>query len=359
MSNLDDYLRRFAQLHTDRNRTRWPAETHHRAPHKPFLLLAVADLSANGRLTTNFIQFNAELRDAFGLYWKALFGHERPSGSPLLPYFYLKSDGFWHLIPVPGQESGLTQTREIGSVTQLQALVLGVALDPALYELLGSEGSRGELRRILFESYFIPEVRAPLVEASRVLSDSLHYGQALLGCVQERFMLEAPGSDQHYRTEARSVTFRRIVVEAYSHTCALCGVRLLTPEGRTAVTAAHIVPWRVTHNDDPRNGLALRGLHHWSFEQGLVTVAAASRSGSHQLLPMTQAPSACGSSLAKKCVILATRIWLRPLTRSTGTLSTSSGPGLLRDWSSNRCIEKGLTGRRESPGPGELTGDLA
>jgi putative restriction endonuclease len=40
------------------------------------------------------------------------------------------------------------------------------------------------------------------------------------------------------------------------------------------VAAAHIVPWRVTHNDDPRNGLALCGLHHWSFDQGLVTVAA-------------------------------------------------------------------------------------
>lgn len=262
MSDFDGYLRRFAQLHTDRSRTRWPAETHYRAPHKPFLLLAVTDLIANGRLTTNFIQFNSELRDAFDLYWKALFGHERPSGSPLLPYFHLKSDEFWHLIPVPGQESTLKQTREVGSMTQLQALVLGAALDPALYDLLGAEGTRGELRRILFETYFVPEVRAGLVEASRVLSDSLHYGQALLGRVQERFMLEAPAADQRYRTEARSVAFRRIVVEAYYHTCALCGVRLLTPEGRTAVAAAHIVPWRVTHNDDPRNGLALCGLHH-------------------------------------------------------------------------------------------------
>ena len=130
MSNLDDYLRRFAQLHTDRNRTRWPAETHHRAPHKPFLLLAVTDLMANGRLATNFIQFSAELRDAFDLYWSALFGRERPGSSPLLPFFHLKSEGFWHLLPVPGQEDVLKQTREIGSITQLHALVLGAALDP-------------------------------------------------------------------------------------------------------------------------------------------------------------------------------------------------------------------------------------
>jgi putative restriction endonuclease len=92
--------------------------------------------------------------------------------------------------------------------------------------------------------------------------------------VQERFVLEAPAADQQYRAEARTVTFRRIVVEAYGHTCVLRGVRLIAPEGRTAVVAAHIVPRRVTHNDDPGNGLALCGLHHWSFDQGLITVAA-------------------------------------------------------------------------------------
>jgi putative restriction endonuclease len=63
------------------------------------------------------------------------------------------------------------------------------------------------------------------------------------------------------------------VVEAYEHTCAVCKVRLVTPEGRTAVAAAHIVPWSLSHNDDPRNGMALCGLHHWSFDQGLIGVA--------------------------------------------------------------------------------------
>ena len=45
-----------------------------------------------------------------------------------------------------------------------------------------------------------------------------------------------------------------------------------TPEGRTAVAAAHIIPWRYSHNDDPRNGMALCGLHHWTFDEGLVTI---------------------------------------------------------------------------------------
>jgi putative restriction endonuclease len=68
------------------------------------------------------------------------------------------------------------------------------------------------------------------------------------------------------------VAFRRVVIQAYNHTCALCGVRIITPEGRTAVSAAHIVPWSISRNDDPRNGLALCGLHHWTFDQGVVGV---------------------------------------------------------------------------------------
>ncbi len=272
MPSLDDYLARFARLHTDRNRIRWTAETQHRAPHKPFLLLAVTDLIANGKLTANFIQFTPELRDAFDLYWTRCFGLERPRGNPVLPYFHLRSDGFWHLLPVPGQEAALAQQRQLSSIAQLKALVLGVALDPALYDLLCTPVSRAELRRVLLETYFVPDARSRLMEAAQLVGDTLQYGQRLLGRVHERFALEAPAADQQYRVEARSVAFRRIVVEAYTHACALCGVRLLTPEGRTAVVAAHIVPWRVTHNDDPRNSLALCGLHHWTFDEGLVTV---------------------------------------------------------------------------------------
>lgn len=64
---------------------------------------------------------------------------------------------------------------------------------------------------------------------------------------------------------------RRAIVTAYDHRCALCGVRILTAEGHTAVTAAHIVPWSVSHNGDPRNGVALCRLCHWSFDEGLIT----------------------------------------------------------------------------------------
>ena len=48
---------------------------------------------------------------------------------------------------------------------------------------------------------------------------------------------------------------------------------MCTVDGHTAVNAAHIIPWSVSHNDDPRNGLALCKLCHWSFDEGLLGVS--------------------------------------------------------------------------------------
>jgi len=53
---LEQYLQRFATLRTDRGRERYPGITYHRAPHKPFLLLSVMDLIAQGRITENLIE---------------------------------------------------------------------------------------------------------------------------------------------------------------------------------------------------------------------------------------------------------------------------------------------------------------
>jgi hypothetical protein len=46
----DRYRQAFSNLRTDAGRTRWPARTRHRAPHKPLLLLSVLDLFAQGAI---------------------------------------------------------------------------------------------------------------------------------------------------------------------------------------------------------------------------------------------------------------------------------------------------------------------
>jgi putative restriction endonuclease len=48
---------------------------------------------------------------------------------------------------------------------------------------------------------------------------------------------------------------------------------MLTPAGHTAVAAGHIIPWNISHNDDPRNGIALCRLCHWTFDEGLISIS--------------------------------------------------------------------------------------
>ncbi|HUV78565.1 MAG TPA: hypothetical protein VMW06_10990 [Desulfobacterales bacterium] len=45
---LDQYLKSFSSLRTDKNRKRWSALTTYQAPHKSFLLLSIMDLIAQG-----------------------------------------------------------------------------------------------------------------------------------------------------------------------------------------------------------------------------------------------------------------------------------------------------------------------
>ena len=125
---MTDLTLRFARLRTDSSSARWPAETRHRAPYKPFLLLAVMDLIAQGLIQTNCIEFKADLIDVFDLYWRAIMGHEKAS-NPVLPFFHMHAEGFWHLVAVPGKEEALRSIPQIRSIGPLRRLVLGATLD--------------------------------------------------------------------------------------------------------------------------------------------------------------------------------------------------------------------------------------
>ena len=43
-------------------------------------------------------------------------------------------------------------------------------------------------------------------------------------------------------------------------------------DGESATDAAHIIPFRVSKNDDVRNGISFCKLHHWAFDKGLFSL---------------------------------------------------------------------------------------
>ena len=284
---MDAYARRFARLRTNRNRKVWSEVTAHQAPHKPILLLCVLDLFDSGRILSNLVEITDDLVELFGRYWERVLPFGRP-GNLALPFFHLRGDGFWHLIP--RHENGRIGT-QITSVVRLREEVLGARLDEGLYDLCLSRENRTRLRGVLIETYFSPETRRPLSEQSSINYGAFVYSEELLNHPEDPRVRETLPAEETYRPAIRDQGFRRAVVTAYLHRCALCGLRVRTLDGRTAVAAAHIIPWRETQDDRPANGMALCRTCHWAFDEGLMGVSMEyAISASPQLTVMNNFP---------------------------------------------------------------------
>ncbi len=270
IKDLAYYLQKFSRLRLDRT-GRWNAATCGQAPHKPFLLLSIMDLFAQGDVISNLIEITPELGELFSSYWSKVMPAER-RGNFALPFFHLRSSGFWHLLPIPGQETALTLVRQVDTIGQLGKLILGVRLDEELFHLLQETDARNTLRTMLIQTYFSPDYHSTLMALGEIKLQAFEYSQHLIELARKQ-VKETHRDDDVYQA-VRDQGFRRAIVRIYYHRCALCGVRMLTSDGRTAVDAAHIIPWSLSHNDDPHNGMALCGLCHWTFDEGLVGISS-------------------------------------------------------------------------------------
>jgi putative restriction endonuclease len=238
--------------------------------------LALLDLLDAGRLRPDALIAVEDLADRFADYCGVLadLGWKTERARLVYPSFHLRFDDFWHLVAVPGREAAVRSAAGPTSLGAWQRSVQGVRLDSQLAAVLRDTVARAELRDVLLTEYFGPLERAELSSHEQLWSeqDAALSGE-ILSLVGAPFELFHPAKGQ--RLAARPVrdrVFRLWVVPAYDHTCAVCGLRLMTPEGRSAVDAAHIVERARSNNDDPRNGLALCGVHHWSFDRGLISV---------------------------------------------------------------------------------------
>jgi len=67
--------------------------------------------------------------------------------------------------------------------------------------------------------------------------------------------------------------FRQAIIDAYGYKCAICEMKISSPDSLSwEVEAAHIVPHSSLGRDDIWNGLALCHLHHWAFDVGWFTL---------------------------------------------------------------------------------------
>ena len=266
---VEYYSKRFSKLRTSTSAKHWSERTRRKAPHKALLLLVVIDHFAQGSISTNLLELNTDLIQTFASYWSKVMPAER-RGNISYPFFHLRSEPFWHLIPKPAKTSQLEKKTTVSSVSELNELILGATLDEELYNLLLNETDRETLRKVLVETYFAPELQHELLAKGEINVKAFQYSLEL---VEPKKMPKIKDAAPGYSAPVRDQGFRLALVKVYNHRCTVCGIRALTPEGHTVIEAAHIIPWSISHNDNPRNGVALCKLCHWMFDECLLTIS--------------------------------------------------------------------------------------
>lgn len=242
----DNWLDRLYNLRRDKRGL-------HERPHKPVLLLSLIDLLDRRLVRDNLFPLSEELIATFKRYFTVVKKHD---DQPTIqnPFLHLCGDKFWHLLPGPGMVNIYREGAAIRapSVAEIRRRTLGGRFDDSLWRLLSDPLARHQLREALIARYF-PEKR-----------DQLAAVAATPALVPEPEVLKEempPGRDG---------AFRRTILEVYDYRCAACGVRVLLDQIVSLVEAAHLIPFNVSRNDKPTNGIALCPNHHWAMDRHLI-----------------------------------------------------------------------------------------
>lgn len=145
-----DYVEAFRNLKTNNKYSR-------KSPHKAVLLLTIIDMYESCVLTDNAIRYDDTLKDTFVKVWNKVLPYEATFHSDAhLPFWFMQSEGFWHIVPNKGKEDILELLRAPHikpSDSKLKDCVNYVELDEDLYFLMTLQSGRSSLKRALLETY--------------------------------------------------------------------------------------------------------------------------------------------------------------------------------------------------------------
>ena len=145
-----DYIKALKNLKTN---NKWGRKS----PHKAVLMLTVIELFEMNILMDNEVRDDESLKAAFLKMWNMVLPNESLFHSDAyLPFWYLQSDNFWHIVPIRGKEDILSLMRDTNikpSEAKLIDSVKYAELDEDLYFLMTLPSGRSSLKRALLETY--------------------------------------------------------------------------------------------------------------------------------------------------------------------------------------------------------------
>ncbi|MDJ0726225.1 MAG: HNH endonuclease [Prochloraceae cyanobacterium] len=234
------------------------------APNKPVLLLSVIELIERGQIQRNRIYLSPELIATFLKFWHDLEIQRNPDIG--LPFFHLRSDGFWHFKANPGFDylespQSKIKVRTVGSLSQA---VEYVYLDTELFCLLTDPISRNELTLVLIDSWFANKTEQ--LERSLSVDAFGNISEELLKMGGKVYQPEEVKTTDSQTRIVRDGAFRRMITSIYGYRCAFCGLKVLN-NLENIVDGAHIKPFSKFYDNRISNGLSLCKNHHWAFDR--------------------------------------------------------------------------------------------
>ncbi|MBB3191780.1 HNH endonuclease [Halomonas cerina] len=235
---------------------------------KPCLLLSIICEIQAGHIVSSKVAIDRRLLIRYHDLFELASG-ERHKASPWLPLWHLRNDqGPEGLLWSPDYTSELApladQLGQPKSLNKLLERFSSARLDPALFSALQDRQTAEEACALLVNRYLSSDQAAharlqKYFQAALASGEYEKHPEKLKGSIQE--------SRQQY---ARSAAFRTLVLEAYDYRCAASRLRYITPDYRYLVEAAHLIPFSVSQDDRPTNGLALTPNLHWAMDNHLI-----------------------------------------------------------------------------------------
>lgn len=218
-----------------------------RAPHKPLLiLLAMGNLCRGEPRLLPYRDMAVRLRDLL-----VRFGPPRQVHHPEQPICRLPRDGLWEL---RGSVPAVNATG-VPSHGQLMKSNVSVGFPEAVHSLLVAHPETlWTGAQYLLDSYF---------------AESLH--DDLVADVSIHRVMQ-PESKSSMKRNPRNPEFRREVIRAYEHRCAVCDYDIRLDNNLVGLEAAHIRWHAYDGPDEVSNGLALCTLHHKAFDLGGISL---------------------------------------------------------------------------------------
>ena len=277
---LDDYLKKFRTLNVNHSEKKQKGSV---APHKPILLLSIIKLIEDQIITSNHIYLTPELMAVFKNYWE-LLANQAYDRVIAYPFFYLKSDGFWKLIPKQGQEDVIDSGKTLKSINQLSIVVEYAEIDQALFDLLKVSTHRNDFRQILLDNYLayskskftfeVPYNQYLQAVQQNILQEDFESYNTQLQEVKTKLVGNQAKENFSEEVFVRVSLFREAILGLYDYSCCVSRMKVQNKAYKNVgmIDACHIEPFKERGNNTIKNGIALTPTLHRAFDRGLIAI---------------------------------------------------------------------------------------